>query len=97
MDSVFRIFKQVSALGNADDLKLFKRIVGLDDCLRFQSELDRLQDWSQNNKCDLSVGKCRSITFSRCKIPIEHVYRIGGHELERVDQTKDLGVFLDRR
>jgi hypothetical protein len=43
------------------------------------------------------VGKCRSITFSRCNSPIEHVYRIGGHELELVDQIKDLEVFLNRK
>jgi Reverse transcriptase (RNA-dependent DNA polymerase) len=68
MDSVFRIFKHISALGYADDLKLFKRTVGVDDCLCFQSDLDRLHDWCQNNKFDLSVGKCRSISFSRCKV-----------------------------
>jgi Reverse transcriptase (RNA-dependent DNA polymerase) len=84
MDSVFRIFKHVSVLGYADDLKLFKRIAGVDDCLSFQSDRGRLQDWCQKNKFDLNVGKCRSITFSRCKSPIEHVYRIGGHELESV-------------
>jgi Reverse transcriptase (RNA-dependent DNA polymerase) len=97
MDSVFRICKHVSALGYTDDLKLFKRIVGVDDCLRFQSDLDRLQDWCENNKFDLNVGECRNISFSKCKSPIEHVYRIGGHELERVDQIKDVGFFLDRK
>jgi hypothetical protein len=40
MDSVFRIIKH--ALGYADDLQLFKRIIGVDDFLRFQSDLDRL-------------------------------------------------------
>jgi hypothetical protein len=97
VDSVFRIFEHVAALGYADDLKLFRRIDGVDDCLRFQSDLDRLQDWCQTNKFDLNVGKCKTITFSRCKKPIEYVYRIGGHELERVEEIKDLGVYLDRK
>jgi hypothetical protein len=45
VDEVFRMFQHVYALGYADDLKLFKTIVSIDDCHRFQSGLDRLQEW----------------------------------------------------
>jgi Reverse transcriptase (RNA-dependent DNA polymerase) len=96
VDGVLRIFEHVSALGYADDLKLFKQIVSVEDGQRFQSDLDRLQKWCLENKFVLNVSKCKAITFGRRKNPIEHVYRIGEHELERVEEINDLGVFLDK-
>jgi Reverse transcriptase (RNA-dependent DNA polymerase) len=42
VDGVLRIFEHVSALRFADDLKLFKQIVSVEDCQRFQSDLDCL-------------------------------------------------------
>jgi Reverse transcriptase (RNA-dependent DNA polymerase) len=97
VDEVLRIFEHVSALGYADDLKLFMPIKNIEDCHKFQTDLDRLKEWCARNKFDLNVNKCKVITFSRGKTPIEHVYRIGGNELERVVEIKDLGVYLDRR
>lgn len=97
VDGVFRIFEHVSALGYADDLKLYKPIVNDEDCRNFQSDLDNLQNWCLENKFHLNVNKCKVITFTRSKSHIEHAYRIGGHELERVDEARDLGVYLDNK
>jgi Reverse transcriptase (RNA-dependent DNA polymerase) len=62
VDEVFRIFEHVSALGYADDLKLFMAINNVEDCQRFQDDLDRLQEWCLRNKFDLNVNKCKTIT-----------------------------------
>jgi hypothetical protein len=59
--------------------------------------LDRLQEWCLRNKFDLNWNKCKTITFSRFKNPIKHDYRIGGHGLERVEEFKDLGVYMDSK
>jgi hypothetical protein len=40
VDGVLRIFEHVSTLEYADDLKLFKQIVSVEDCQRFQFYLD---------------------------------------------------------
>jgi hypothetical protein len=61
VDEVFRIFQHVSALGYADDLKLFMIIESFDGCHRFQSDLNRLQGWCTGRKLDLNAAKCKSI------------------------------------
>jgi hypothetical protein len=86
VDEVLRIFEHVSALGYAEDLKLFMTINSIDDCHKLQSDVDRLQEWCVKNKFDLNVEKCKAISFSRSKQPMEFTYRIGGHELERVEE-----------
>jgi hypothetical protein len=45
----------------------------------------------------LSVGKCKSITFSRLRHPIEFSYMLGGIILDRVDSINDLGVIMDSK
>jgi hypothetical protein len=81
----------------ADDLKLFMTSESVDDCHRFQSDLDRLQEWCSGRKFGLNAAKCKSSYFNRNKKPIGFDYRIGGHELEHVEEIKDLGFILDTR
>jgi hypothetical protein len=50
VDEVFRIFKHVSAMGFAVDLKLYMTINNVEDCRGFQSDLDRLQKWCIRKK-----------------------------------------------
>jgi hypothetical protein len=45
VEGALRIFEHVSALSYADDLKLFKQIVSVEDCQRFHFDLDRWQNW----------------------------------------------------
>jgi Reverse transcriptase (RNA-dependent DNA polymerase) len=68
VDEVLRIFEHVSAMGFADDLKLYMSINNVEDCRGFQSDLDRLQ------KFDLNAKKCKTISFTRSKHPIEFDY-----------------------
>jgi hypothetical protein len=84
-------------MGFSDDLKLYMTINNVEDCKGFQSDLDRLQEWCIRNKFDLNAKKCKTISFTRGKHPIEFYYHIGGHQLERVYGHKDLGVVLDSR
>jgi hypothetical protein len=43
---------------------------------------------------ELNVGKCKSITFSRLRHPIEFSYMLGGNIFDRVDSINDLGVIM---
>jgi hypothetical protein len=61
VDEVFRIFQHVSALGYTDDLKIFMTIESVDDCHRFQSDLDRL----------LGVVLWKKVRFERCKMQVD--------------------------
>jgi hypothetical protein len=46
---------------------------------------------------ELNVGKCKSITFSRLRHPIEFSYMLGGIILDRVDSINDLGVIMNSK
>jgi hypothetical protein len=63
INDMLDIFENV--LGNADELKLYKRVSSTDDCRLFQQDLNRLQCWCRKKKYDLNAGKCKSISFFR--------------------------------
>jgi hypothetical protein len=46
---------------------------------------------------ELNVGKCKSITFSRLRHPIEFSYMLNSNILDRVDSINDLGVIMDSK
>jgi hypothetical protein len=46
------------------------------DCLKIQSDLNRLVDWCGANSLELNVGK--SITFSKLCYPVECPYMLVG-------------------
>jgi hypothetical protein len=81
----------------ADDMKLFLPVRGVRDWLKIQSDLNRLAEWCEANALKLIVGKCKSITFSILRHPIEFLYMLGGIILDRVDSINDLGVIMDRK
>jgi hypothetical protein len=60
----------------ADDMELFLPVRGIQDCLKIQSDLSRLVDWYGANSLELNVGKCKSITFSRLRHPVEFSYML---------------------
>jgi hypothetical protein len=53
--------------------------------------IDRFQECCSRIKFGLNAAKCKSNSFNGFD------YRIGGHELERVEEIKDLGVILDTK
>jgi hypothetical protein len=78
-------------------MKLFFPVRGFRDCLKIQSGLNRLAEWCEANALELNVGKCKSITFSRLRHPIEFSYMLGGNNLDCVDSVNDLGVIMDSK
>jgi hypothetical protein len=95
VNEISRIFSHVRVLFYADDMKLFLQVRGFRDCLKIQSDLNRLAEWREANALELNVGKYKSIPFSRLCHPIEFSYMLGGIILDRVDSINDLGVIMD--
>jgi len=65
-----------------------------------QTNLDKLQNWSDKWLLRLNSKKCKVISFGR-QINTNYVYRLKDkdqlHELERVENITDLGVILDSK
>jgi hypothetical protein len=68
------IFDYVRALSHADDMKLFLAVRGFQECMKIQLDLNRLSEWYERNSLFLNVDKCKTITFSRTRYPVEFVY-----------------------
>jgi hypothetical protein len=80
----------------ANDMMLFLPVRGFQDCIKIQSDLNRLVVWCGANPLKLIVVKCKSITFLRlCPVGISYMLR--GIILDRVDSITDLEVAMDSR
>lgn len=81
----------------ADDLKIYRVVESEFDCLRIQSDLDRLNDYCLSNNLFINYSKCHSISFTRNKNIINFSYKIKDTLIKKVEVIKDLGVFLDSK
>jgi hypothetical protein len=79
----------------ADDLKIFRQITNVGDCLILQKDLDELMSWCDSNRLHLNLNKCFTITFHRTVNPIVYNYKLGDHTVEHTQTIKDLGVIMD--
>jgi ABC-type antimicrobial peptide transport system ATPase subunit len=67
------------------------------DCLKIQSDLNKLSEWCDRNSFLLNVGKCKTITFARSRHLVEVSYMLGGTVLDRVSSINDLAVIMDEK
>lgn len=81
----------------ADDLKLSLGIGDLSDCDALQSDIDAVRDWSEVNRLPFNTSKCKIMTFTRKRCPINVEYNLADAPLERVSDIRDLGIMLDSR
>lgn len=83
----------------ADDLKLFQKIVTVQDCIKLQNDINTLSQWCLTNGLQLNVSKCAAISFSfrTDKCFQLYNYNVRGTPLSRVSLVKDLGVFFDKK
>lgn len=80
----------------ADDTKIFHTILSRDDALALQSDIDKLEKWSDTWLLKFNPDKCHVLSLGRFE-NIKHTqrYSIYGAELEHVFEEKDLGVTID--
>jgi hypothetical protein len=72
------IFDYVRVLYYADDMKLFLPVRGFQDCMKIQSDLNKLSEWCERNSFFLNVDKCKTITLSRTCYPVEFACMLAG-------------------
>lgn len=81
----------------ADDLKIFRTISNLDDCMLLQMDLNNVANWCEANNLLLNIKKCHSFSFFRSLTCIDFKYNINETELTRLQIVKDLGIILDSK
>ena len=81
----------------ADDTKLFREVSTTVDQHPLQADLDALQDWSNKWLLKFHPDKCKLLIIGKRKLQTQfHLNSTGGrHNLECVNEMKDLGVTID--
>jgi hypothetical protein len=79
-------------------MQLFLFVRDFQDCMRIQSDLNKLSKWCESNSLFLNVDKGKTITFSRTRYPVEFAYMLVGTVLDRVGSNiSDSGVIMDEK
>ena len=84
----------------ADDTNVFVTGKNINDTVNIMNEkLNKLIEWLYANKLSLNVNKTHFIIFSskKKKILIENDITISGSQIEQVEATKFVGVYLDAK
>lgn len=97
INDIGKCFQYTKHLMYADDLKIYKSIASINDCLLFQQDLDRLTDYCYNNKLQLSLPKCHYLNFTKNKHIVSYAYNLCQAPLQKVTSIKDLGITLDHK
>ena len=85
-----------SGLMFADDTKLFRQIRSREDALLLQSDIAKLEEWSNTWQLHFNADKCHVLTLGRFEnIRHAHRYTICYNEMDHVFNEKDLGVTID--
>lgn len=81
----------------ADDLKLYRSIKNLLDCILLQRDIDCVSNWAKINGLNFSTPKCNIVSYTRSKKPHVFEYTINEIILQHLSQIKDLGVIYDSK
>ncbi|KAF9788980.1 hypothetical protein SFRURICE_006370 [Spodoptera frugiperda] len=85
--------QEASASANTgNNTELLLEIRNEADCRCLQDDIDRIVQWSQENKLYFNESKCSTISFTRARSPLLHEYRLENTPLQRV--TQNLGFLL---
>jgi hypothetical protein len=83
------VFHQICQQNIGD---MFLPVWRLQDCMKIQSDLNKLSEWCERNSLFLNVDKCKTITFSKTC----YAYMLAGTVLDQVSSITDLGVIIFR-
>ncbi|BHF64669.1 hypothetical protein SprV_0200767500 [Sparganum proliferum] len=78
----------------ADDIKVWSTIRNGVYEARLQTNLDRLEQWSNDWLLPFNVNKCNFLRVGGTSSPNQMVYRLPGKSLQEVDAQKGLGVWI---
>ena len=78
----------------ADDTKLYENINSTTDSESLQQSLSKLNTWSNDNNIRFNAEKCKVLSVTRKKNPVNYNYHLDPSSLLRVGKEKDLGVIV---
>lgn len=81
----------------ADDAKLYLPINNVEDCKILQNEMESVNEYFNINCMKLNEKKTKTISFYKCRSPIEFNYILNESLIERANTIKDLGILLDNK
>ncbi|CAG4990002.1 unnamed protein product [Colias eurytheme] len=81
----------------ADDLKLFLKVRNDSDAKVLQEDINAIAQWSSTNHLPFNTDKCKVMTFSRSRFPLNMTYNLFDIPLEKIDVIRDLGLIVDSR
>ena len=76
----------------ADDTKVYHNINTIEDCMSMQKTLTNMDTWTRHNNIQFNASKCKALTITRKKSPLNFIDKLDSVELERVSKEKDVGV-----
>lgn len=97
INDIKECFEHCSILLYADDLKIFRRIISVEDCHKVQEDLERFFVYCCENKLKLNYNKCAYISFTKKNNLVNFQYHLGHNIIGRVDRVRDLGVLFDSK
>ncbi|KAL4127568.1 hypothetical protein QTP88_011735 [Uroleucon formosanum] len=77
----------------ADDVKLFSCVQSESDAISLQESLNKLVHWCNTVGLELTIHKCKVMSFSRRHSIIQY-YSIDNVILQRINQVEDLGFIF---
>ena len=78
----------------ADDAKCLSIIKSYQDCVKLQSTLTEIENWSTVWQLPLALHKCQVLSFKGRNAHIGYQYSIHNYILSSVDTITDLGIIL---
>ena len=84
---------QISCKLFADDAKIYTSIKTSTDKTSLQGDINHLSQWSDKWNLPFNEEKCKSMRIG--KESTAHIHQMNGHELEQVEEVKDLGFTID--
>ena len=79
----------------ADDTKIYTNIKTNADTSSLQGDINSLAHWSHIWNLPFNEEKCNSMRIGMESTA--QTYQMNGHELEQVEEEKDLGVIIDKK
>lgn len=97
IDDVVDAVKFAYTLMFADDIKLAAIIRDFDDTRKMQQDINKVMDWNTANRLHFNDGKCYMFSAYRHHSAfIKADYKMGDHNIDRVEEISDLGVLIDK-
>lgn len=71
-------------------MKVYSAVQLVPDCVAAQESLSSMDVWTQRNNIQFNTTKCKVLTVTREKQPLNYDYTLNYAQLERVTEEKDL-------